>query len=175
VGKKIYTDRYVDEILQEIEGTVTIDGKVAHTTRSVTAAGTMGVSLYGLKPFWNRPARAEDFQPYYYPTFGEKDDIRLTPEAIAEQKFQYLGGTPDPLDIMRILPALLKGRQTHLKGITDTLASRLEIDQPRQDDEKKNKIKIIVDGSEEVCPLSVAIEIAYLQPFILLDYAPLQF
>ncbi|MBI5881220.1 hypothetical protein HZB90_03755, partial [archaeon] len=63
---------------------------------------------------------------------------------------------------------IFSGEEVRIPGIIDTLASRVEIEQ------KKN-LDFISDGSRSHNGNKVVIEIAYLQPFILPDYAPLQF
>jgi hypothetical protein len=159
--------RYINKILTTIDGKVKIDGREVLQRRSGTAAGTMGVSLYGLKPFWRMPDEPEMFEPYCYPLL-DKGDEQFTEEAIKRKRFQFICGTPDPIDVVRALPKIFAGQRTGIPGMIDTLASRVEIEQ------EKN-LDFISDGSRSHNGKKVVIEIAYMQPFILLDYEPMKF
>ncbi|MBU2561006.1 MAG: hypothetical protein KKD17_01820 [Nanoarchaeota archaeon] len=162
----LYSQRYIYRILDEIEGEVTADDRVIigrKEKRNALAIGTMGVSLYGLRPFHQMPKSPEEFQAYFKAGEPEKEEA-LDPAAYS---FHLLAGNPDPLDIVWRIPNIYRGRPAGIPGIKDTLAKKVEIEQAKV-------LEFIADGSRHSDGKRVAIEIAYLQPFILLDHAPME-
>lgn len=163
IGRKAYYERYIDEIIHTTECAMSIDGNPGIRERSVTAIGTMGVSLYGLKPFWRMPNTPEGFTNYN-PGFLE-DKNQLGPEALDRLRFHLLCGKPKPLDIVLALPDIYAGRKTNLEGVIDRLAKRVEITE-------KEEMEVVVDGSRHTVSDRMVMQIAYMQPFIDVNKRP---
>ncbi len=162
--KTAYENRYVDEILASISCEVIIDDATRMTERNATAMGTLGASLYGIKPFWRMPSKPQDFSPFYKAGTAERARD-FSYEKISGKRFQFIGGKPDPFEIVKALPKLYLGNETCISGMEDTLANRVEITQDEN-------LKIIADGSRHSNGKRAVIEVAYLQPFIMLDKNP---
>jgi diacylglycerol kinase family enzyme len=160
----VYSDRYIDRIMNVIECSVKIDGREVCNERTLTAVGTMGVSLYGLKPFWRMPDKPQAFRRSYAP--GIKEYAADFADSVQAESMHVLVGKPDTIDLVKELPKVYAGKRTKISGLTDMLAKRLEIEQ-------KEPLKIICDGSRHDNGKSAVVQIAYLQPFILFDDMPM--
>ena len=164
LGRRFYRERFIEQTIRSTPGTVTVDGHaLPYPARSVTAIGTMSVSLYGIKPFWRMPRRPVDFGAYF-PSQMEEIGSDLDYRG---HTFQLFCGDISGMDIAKALHLLYLGRQTGIAGLTDTVARRVEI---RQD----VPLDVIVDGTRDSVGKSVVVEIAYLQPFIRLDRKPMK-
>jgi hypothetical protein len=159
----IYKERYVDTIMHSITGEVKIDDRVIvapDEKRIALSIGAMGVNLYGLKPFYRMPRNPEKFVFFEAGKYEKTEDVNIN-----NQMFQVLVGNPELLSIAKQLPNIYLGTATNVTGLTDTLARRVEI---AQDED----LAYIADGSTETNGKNAVIEMAYLQPFVLLDYMP---
>ncbi len=164
---KMFPNRYLDTILRDVEGKVVVDGETVigeGDIRKTMAIGTMNASLYGLKPFHRMSGLEEDFRRLglYFEAFEQETESRLNPR---EHYFHILVGNPAPADIIKAIPMLLRGKPTEIPDLTDRLAKKVVASN------SKNLV-YIADGSIEQNGRRGVIEIAYLQPFILLDHVP---
>jgi len=163
LGRMFYRERFIEQTIRSTPGTIIIDGNALPSpTRSVTAIGTMDVSLYGIRPFWRMPHKPVDFGAYF-PSMMPETRPDLDPTG---QAFHILCGDVSGMDIAKALHRIYLGRQTNITGLTDITARRVEI---RQD----VPLDFIADGSRDSIGHSVVVELAYLQPFILLDRKPM--
>ena len=174
LGKGLYTERYIDKINREIEGEVKVtvvdeDGSTEEKTviskngkRNITAVGTTCASLYGIKPFHAMPNKPEEFKSYFGPLVQEEPQ-NLN---IEDHTLQILTGNCKPVDLSRAVPPSYFRLPLNVAGMLNTKAKRVEIEQTES-------LNYIADGSTESNGKSVVIEIAYLQPFILLDHPPM--
>ncbi len=161
----LYDERYMDRILKELKGKVKADNSTVIPEggiRNATAMGTMGVSLYGIKPFHRMPRRPEGFRTYF--PAGQHEIVSLLDPG--RHSFHLLTGNPRPEEIVRKIPQLYLGLATGIPCITDRTARRVEIDQTEN-------TRFIADGSRHADGKKVIVETAYLQPFILLDHLPM--
>jgi len=161
-GRSIYPKRYVDFLVPTISCEILLNGnKLPYTYRTVNIIGTIGTSLYGIKLFWRMPGRAEGFRAYYQPSMFENPEFLDA----SKYEFHYLGGNPPPVELSKMVPSFFLGKKANAPHVTDTLARRVEIKQ-------EDSLRFICDGSRQTNGNSCVIEIAYLQPFILLDQPP---
>lgn len=172
MSEMLYPDRFVDEIVSPVEGEVKVEYIEDDTGRCRTASinrriatllGTVGMSPYGIQPLWRMPKNAEGFA-YFPPTFKEEPE-KLNPK---DYTFQFLGGEFDPLDVVKAIPKIFMSQKTGIIGMADLEAKKVEI---RQD----NELSFIADGTrfpKAYNGETVVIEIAYLQPYILLEETP---
>jgi hypothetical protein len=167
----LYNTRYRDRILEELEGEVKIDGTTViekGEKRNATAIGTMGVNLYGIHPFCVMPSCPKEFKAYFAP------GMPATPDALdaRQYQFQVLVGNPDLVDIVKSIPRFYQGRPPCITRAIETVAKRVEVDQVFTE-EQKDQAGCIVDGSRKDSKERFVVEIAYLQPFALLDRRPM--
>jgi hypothetical protein len=160
-----YTDRFIDRILNSTECSFKVDGREVCNERTLTAIGTMGVSLYGLRPFWRMPYKPQMFRRSYAPGSRERAED-FGRDAVRAESMHILVGTPDTMELVMSLPLIYAGKKTGISGLADLLGKRVEIEQGED-------LKMICDGSRKENGRQAVIKIAYLQPFILLDNAPM--
>jgi len=162
ISHRIYRRRYADVLVPKIRCEVRLDGeRLPNPERTVTAMASMGAKTYGLRISWLLPARAEDFRAYFPPRVAEKPELLDS----AEYRIHFMGGDVAPLDLSKTVPSLLLGKKNNTRGVTDRTARRIEIEQDEP-------LRYIADGSRQINGCSAVFEIAYLQPFILLDNRP---
>ncbi|MFC1741575.1 diacylglycerol kinase family protein [Nanoarchaeota archaeon] len=158
---RFYSDRYKDKILTKNRAKVVVDGRTVvdeGEETSVMAIGTMGVSLYGLKPFYRLPRTPEKFLFFDRGKQEKPEDVNID-----SYMFQLFVGNPDPLDVVKQLGNIYMGTATEVVGIEDILAKRVE----KTQDER---MSFIADGTPKYNGRSVVMELAYLQPFVMIDH-----
>jgi len=162
ISRRIYRNRYADVLVPKIRCEVRLDGeKLPNTERTVTAMASMGAKTYGLRISWLLPGRAEDLRAYFPPRVTENPELMDS----ADYRIHFMGGDVAPLDLSKTVPSLLLGKKNNARGATDRTARRIEIEQDEP-------LRYIADGSRQINGCSAVFEIAYLQPFILLDKRP---
>ena len=162
-GRAVYSRRYTDHLMPLVKGRFRIDGKDVLFERNCSVMATIGTSLYGMKFFWRMPKRAEELSAYFRPRVGERPELLNA----AEYGFHCICGNVLPTEYMKALPDFIRGTKTKMKGAHDVIAKRVEIDQ-------EEPLRFITDGSRQINGNGAVIEVAYLQPFILLDERPVR-
>jgi diacylglycerol kinase family enzyme len=162
ISRRIYRRRYADVLVPKIRCEVRLDGeRLPNPERTVIAMASMGAKTYGLHISWRLPGRAKDFRAYFPPRVAANPELLNS----ADYRIHFMGGNPTPVELSKMVPSFFLGKKANARHVTDTTARRVEIKQ-------EDPLRFICDGSRQSNGSSAVIEIAYLQPFILLDNRP---
>jgi hypothetical protein len=164
----VYSNRFIDELVRPIEGEVKIEKKdgeiLQYDKRTFTLLSTIGIGPYGIKPIDDMPSKAEEFKAYF-PAGVPPNPGLLNP---CDYTFQLLGGNVTALEFLKAFPKTLVRKKITGQGMFNVEAKKVEINQ-------QEPLRFIKDGTRHPEPLdgnNVVIEVAYMQPFILLEQEP---